>query len=366
MYVQITGGRRVKKLLPPSRKQLTITETNILLQRLETFAEDTGIKDTIRIKLVKDKDVLFRDDCVIGEGISRNLLLVVQHTFTTLYGNTNSTECMELITAIQQELENPKVTEPANDLNKKNQKKEKKSTNIPRERRQFSGGTIKKGSIFFILMGVLLFSLIGGSLFFVNSYSKKEEAPSKPTYEQLLQEGKYLEASEAFPDNLEAIEQYLVEKQEFQELKTFNERFPTNEGAFDLAFYQKEWKKVIQTEVTELNTDRKVMLAYAYIQLELLEEAEILNKTLKSKQLTAELNKAWIRKAIRMIRKEEFLEAEKINNNLKNDQLGELIETGKTCQEMVSFYREKKDTKNETLWKNRLSQLGEEFYNENE
>ena len=366
MYVQITGGRRVKKLLPPSKKQLTITETNTILQRLETFAEDTGIKDTIRIKLVKDKDVLFRDDCIIGEGISRNLLLVVQHTFTTLYGNTNSTECVELITTIQQELENPTGTEPANDLNKKNQKKEKKSTNIPRERRHFSGGTIKKGIIFFILMGVFLFSLIGGSLFFANSYLKKEQIPPKPTYEQLLQEGKYLEAAEAFPDNLEAIEQYLVEKQEFQELKTFNERFPTNEGTFDLAFYQKEWKKVIQTEVTELNTDRKVMLAYAYIQLELLEEAEILNKTLKSKQLTAELNKAWIRKAIRMIRKEEFLEAEKINNNLKNDQLGELIETGKTCQEMVSFYREKKDTKNETLWKNRLSQLGEEFYNENE
>lgn len=366
MYVQITGGRRVKKLLPPSKKQLTITETNTILQRLETFAEDTGIKDTIRIKLVKDKDVLFRDDCIIGEGISRNLLLVVQHTFTTLYGNTNSTECVELITTIQQELENPTGTEPANDLNKKNQKKEKKSTNIPRERRHFSGGTIKKGIIFFILMGVFLFSLIGGSLFFVNSYSKQEKAPSKPTYEQLLLEGKYLEAAEAFPDNLEAIEQYLVEKQEFQELKTFNERFPTNEGTFDLAFYQKEWKKVIQTEVTELNTDRKVMLAYTYIQLELLEEAEILNKTLKSKQLTAELNKAWIRKAIRMIRKEEFLEAEKINNNLKNDQLGELIETGKICQEMVSFYREKKDTKNETLWKNRLSQLGEEFYNENE
>lgn len=135
MYVQITGGRRVKKLLPPSRKQLTITETNTILQRLETFAEDTGIKDTIRIKLVKDKDVLFRDDCIIGEGISRNLLLVVQHTFTTLYGNTNSTECVELITTIQQELENPKWTEPANDLNKKNQKKEKKSTNIPPERR---------------------------------------------------------------------------------------------------------------------------------------------------------------------------------------------------------------------------------------
>ncbi|HGW2857285.1 TPA: hypothetical protein ACNKKJ_002652 [Enterococcus faecalis] len=39
----------MKKLLPPSRKQLTITETNTILQRLETFAEDTGIKDTIRI-----------------------------------------------------------------------------------------------------------------------------------------------------------------------------------------------------------------------------------------------------------------------------------------------------------------------------
>ncbi|EKJ3581450.1 response regulator [Enterococcus faecalis] len=366
MYVQITGGRRVKKLLPPSRKQLTITETNTILQRLETFAEDTGIKDTIRIKLVKDKDVLFRDDCIIGEGISRNLLLVVQHTFTTLYGNTNSTECVELITTIQQELENPEVKELANNSKKMKLKKERKQKKIHQNNRYFSVKFLMRRSTFFMIMGVLLLSLIGVSLFFANFYLKKEQIPPKPTYEQLLQEGKYLEAAEAFPDNLEAIEQYLVEKQEFQELKTLNERFPTNEGTFDLAFYQKEWKKVIQTEVTELNTDRKVMLAYAYIQLERLEEAEILNKTLKSKQLTTELNKAWIRKAIRMIRKEEFLEAEKINNNLKNDQLGELIETGKTCQEMVSFYREKKDTKNETLWKNRLSQLGEEFYNENE
>lgn len=47
-------------------------EANLLLQKLETFAEDTGKKDTIRLTIMEDKDILFRDDCVVGEGHSRN------------------------------------------------------------------------------------------------------------------------------------------------------------------------------------------------------------------------------------------------------------------------------------------------------
>lgn len=93
MYVQITGGRKVKTLLPSKRKRLTVKEANLLLQKLETFAEDTGKKDTIRLTIMEDKDILFRDDCVVGEGHSRNLLLVVQHTFNTLHKRTDSAEC---------------------------------------------------------------------------------------------------------------------------------------------------------------------------------------------------------------------------------------------------------------------------------
>lgn len=365
MYVQITGGRKVKTLLPSKRKRLTVKEANLLLQKLETFAEDTGKKDTIRLTIMEDKDILFRDDCVIGEGHSRNLLLVVQHTFTTLHKRTDSDECQELLASIQQALEAPDVLEEPKKREKKPKEKRNRKPSVNASTRSFSLPTFSVRSTQGIILGVLLLVFLGIGGFWVSSFSK-QDVQSKPTYEQLLKEEKYAEAAVAFPDKREAIEQYLVEQQAFQELKTFNAQFPTDEGTFDLAFYQKEWKKVIQTEGSELNTDRKVMLAYAYIQLDQLEEAEILNKTLKSTQLATELKKAWTKKAIRAIRKEAFSEAESINKRLKSEEIKELIETGKTCQEMIALYREKKDSENEKLWKQRLTQLGEELYYENE
>ncbi|RXN54237.1 response regulator [Enterococcus faecalis] len=365
MYVQITGGRKVKTLLPSKRKRLTVKEANLLLQKLETFAEDTGKKDTIRLTIMEDKDILFRDDCVVGEGHSRNLLLVVQHTFTTLHKRTDSVECQELLASIQQALEAPDILEGPKKRERKTKEKRSRKSSVNAPKRSFSLPTFSVRSIQGIALGVLLLVFLGIGGFWVSSFSK-QDVQSKPTYEQLLKEEKYAEAAVTFPDKREDIEQYLVKKQAFQELKTFNAQFPTDEGTFDLAFYQKEWEKVIQTEGSELNTDRKVMLAYAYIQLDQLEEAEILNKTLKSNQLATELRKAWTKKAIRAIRKEAFSEAESINKRLKNEEIKELIETGKTCQEMIALYREKKDSENEKLWKQRLTQLGEELYYENE
>ncbi|WP_438846266.1 response regulator [Enterococcus sp. AZ090] len=355
----------MKTLLPSKRKRLTVKEANLLLQKLETFAEDTGKKDTIRLTIMEDKDILFRDDCVVGEGHSRNLLLVVQHTFTTLHKRTDSVECQELLASIQQALEAPDILEGPKKREKKTKEKRSRKPSVNAPKSSFSLPTFSVRSTQGIILGVLLLVFLGIGGFWVSSFSK-QDVQSKPTYEQLLKEEKYAEAAVTFPDKREDIEQYLVKKQAFQELKTFNAQFPTDEGTFDLAFYQKEWEKVIQTEGSELNTDRKVMLAYAYIQLDQLEEAEILNKTLKSNQLATELKKAWTKKAIRSIRKEAFSEAESINKRLKSEEIKELIETGKTCQEMIALYREKKDSENEKLWKQRLTQLGEELYYENE
>ncbi|EPH98209.1 hypothetical protein D922_00001, partial [Enterococcus faecalis 06-MB-DW-09] len=167
--------------------------------------------------------------------------------------------------------------------------------------------------------------------------------------------------ADEYPEEIGTIATLLAEEKRFDELKSFNQEWPTPEGSFDLAFHQEDWETVISLNETSLTEERKVMLAYSFIQLDRLEEAEILNRTLKSEKLSVLITEQWMVRGIKYIQSANFQAAKDIQKELSDPYLEELIETGEACQEMIDFYKEQKDDRNKELWEKRLKNLGEEY-----
>ncbi|WP_137665482.1 hypothetical protein [Enterococcus hulanensis] len=213
-------------------------------------------------------------------------------------------------------------------------------------------------------LGVFIVVLVGSVVFFgVNAFGNfnSSSANKRESYESLINGEKYEKAAKEYPKKLKEIEQAIVESKDFDELEKFNEKYPTAEGKFDLAFHLKNWETVIETDQSTLTKERQVMLAYAFIQLDKLDEADILNKKLTSKKLSEALNLAYKQRAIKYVQAGKFADAQKINDRIDDTDLFELIQTGKSCQEMIDYYSEKKDKDNESTWRNRLENLGKDL-----
>lgn len=211
-----------------------------------------------------------------------------------------------------------------------------------------------------IVVILISISIVFLGMNFLNSKGSSD-ANRKEAFETLITEEKYNQAAKEYPNRIKDIEQEIVKSKDFEALEKFNDKYPTAEGKFDLAFNLKNWEAVIETDQSTLTKDRQVMLAYAYIQLDRLDEADILNKKLTSKKLSEALKAAYKKRAIKLVQQGKFKEAEEINERIDDKDLFEIVQTGKSCQEMIEYYSEKKDKANEETWRNRLENLGKDL-----
>lgn len=219
---------------------------------------------------------------------------------------------------------------------------------------------LKKSYCISALCFVVVF-LIGYASYFVINRNANE---GKPSYQELLKKNAYLQAASLYPDKLEQIEWLISENQDVENLKKLQKKYPTIQGDFDLEFYQKNWQKVISFRSIELDTSRQIKLAFAYIRLDRMEEAEIVAKHLSSKSLNKEIQKGWVRRAIYQLQNGQIQQAEQIQAKVNDAALHEWINAAKICQEMINYYEEKKDNTNMNLWKQQLAAIGKEYLHE--
>ncbi|MFD2308770.1 hypothetical protein [Enterococcus termitis] len=239
---------------------------------------------------------------------------------------------------------------------KSNEKKVLKKKNI-----NFFFPVNKKIVLVGICSSFMLVAFFVGVKFYFSSAQDREAVVVKNRFDDLLDKGNFIEACNEYPDKKKEIVSYLTEENLFSELKDFQKEYPTDVGAFELAFYEKKWDKVVESPLTDLSEDRQIMLAHAYIELGKLSEAEILNKKLKSDVIDRELSYSYKVKAIQAIQESNLSEAEEIQKKLKDSDLGELIDTAKLCREMIEHYKKEKDVENQKIWLNKLENLGKEL-----
>lgn len=188
--------------------------------------------------------------------------------------------------------------------------------------------------------------------------------PHKPDYNQLMQKGEYVQAVKEYPMKKQATEQYLFENKKLTQLETFNKRYPTANGQYDVAFYQKHWSKMLKIKGVTMTNVRKAELVVAYLKMHKPDDAYRLNLELNNVKLTQSI-------ALEFIRNGEIDRAIAINQKLKNHDLTDMINAGKSYQQVIEKYQtESKDTSlsdeqrqtaadNLKVWQRNLKSIGE-------
>lgn len=211
----------------------------------------------------------------------------------------------------------------------------------------------------YILVGIVLVCILGAGAYFLKDgfLSGKEDPPTSISSSVEIPEitlDNYMEIAETDSDRQEEVVNFLVEQEAFEQLEAFQEAYPTEIGKFEVAFNHKDWKTVIEADISTLNNSRKMMMAIAFIQLGQLEEAKLISESLEDPRLSMQL-------AVGYLRQKNVEEAKKIQDKLNDKQLAEMIDTTEIYVQMISHYSKEKDTKNQELWERKLEQIGKEY-----
>lgn len=186
------------------------------------------------------------------------------------------------------------------------------SISLPKIRRSFLKHLITIAALL-IMAGGFLF----GTKLVVDAYN----AP--PTYAALIKKGSYLQAGKLYPERRDDVRKTLTSQSNVKQLAKFQRSYPKAETAFDLAYLQHNWPKVIKTSTqVTLSQERQIKLAVAYVHTKQFDAAELINEQLKSKTLSEVI-------ALGYVRQKDFDKAQKINDNLKDSTIKQAIEVGK-------------------------------------
>lgn len=188
------------------------------------------------------------------------------------------------------------------------------------------------------------------------------------SWDELVSDAAYPEAAEKYPEKLGDLISLLTENKNFEALEAVNKAYPTPEGTFDLAFYHEDWKQVIQTELPVLTKERKIMMAYAFIMLDQLEEAEILNQQLQSQRITKALEAKHVEQGIHYLREKNIDEAKALMKKISQKELQQSfqdhIDTAEIMLELIKHYEAKGEVENQELWERKLRNIGKEANDE--
>lgn len=186
------------------------------------------------------------------------------------------------------------------------------SISLPKVSRSFLKHLIAIAALLIITGGFLF-----GTKLVVDAYN----AP--PSYTSLIKKGDYLQAGKLYPNRRDDVRKVLTDQSNIKQLVKFQRSYPNAETAFDLAYLQHNWPKVIKTssQVT-LSQKRQIELAVAYVHTNQFDAAELINEQLKSKTLSEVI-------ALGYVRQKDFDKAQKINDNLKDSTIKQAIEVGK-------------------------------------
>lgn len=228
------------------------------------------------------------------------------------------------------------------------QQKKKKLTGLKIGKK----GSPRMWAIFFCIVGLFVIAFI-----FLQNFRFSEVSPQKTvetttsTEDPVLSMENYLEIASRDASRKEEIANFLAEKEDYERLEQFQKEYPTSIGQFELAFNEKDWDTVIQADISSLNENRSLMLAFAFLAKGMPNEAKTINQTLKNDELSEQI-------AILFLRQGNIKEAEVTQKSLKNEDLLEFIDSAKIFKEMITYYRKEKDQENEKIWQRKLENIG--------
>lgn len=287
----------------------------LCLSELEVMASEKKVIKTFDITIYEDEKPVYHDSLTIGNETGSELISYVEERLQELYPDKKNA-IDELVTKIQDaymdggEVILKGATEPAKTRSEKkgttkekNQKvkKVKKVQKVKKDKQIKPKKPPKTIGTGVLLLGVVFLLVIGsaGSFFIFSKGSSANKTGNTDTVhsiekkatdslDSLLNQGKFLDAAKEYPKNLAQIEDELFEGStvsDFEQLKNFNKKYPTEQGAFDSAYLSKDFEQVVRLKDVAKTENRKSMLAFAYLKVGNIPEAKKINLVLKSKGL---------------------------------------------------------------------------------
>ncbi|WP_406867010.1 hypothetical protein AB0764_27660 (plasmid) [Priestia megaterium] len=105
----------------------------------------------------------------------------------------------------------------------------------------------------------------------------------------LVDQKKYKEAVKLQGNHPEVVESMISKKGDVNELKEFQQTFPSPNGAFDLAYHEQRWEDMMSQSGVEMTDKRYEMKAYVYLKLDKVKEAKEAAAHIQSQDLNQKI-----------------------------------------------------------------------------
>lgn len=182
-----------------------------------------------------------------------------------------------------------------------------------------------------------------------------DETLFRPDFNSLMAEARYGDALEYYPENIHEIEReiFLQGQEGIDELEILVADYPNYQpGKFDLAYLKQDYPSVIELKNIADSPGRKAQLAIAYIKEGHLREAEILNQELKNQDISDLIQDTYLEKGISAIKNNDLETAKSYQEKANNNDLKEVIDSlEKIDLEINELEKNNKDTNQDKIEK---------------
>ncbi|MCT4394881.1 hypothetical protein [Lacticaseibacillus paracasei] len=379
MYAKFECSRKLRQFLKKKR-QLSLSEAEKMISAADDYAIQHHFKEDVNFKIIGQDGIEYEDNLPIGtgQGWLHNLLLILDHAYQTVLSDQSPEAFKAFSDRVRQELtieEQPKAVqetlpvvarqEKAHHLKQivfkeeeavrkaessapaatKQKPKESRKGSLRRRVRKepmWRLPYLKRPQIGVSAQIIKRFVLAAATILVVAIFMLFLMRPKPvPSYQTLIQNASYVQAAKLYPSKHRDIEARLVKDNDEKALAAFVQKYPSNNGRFDLAYMQKKFSTVISvSQDADLTAVRKVKLAISYIYQNQPENALTINSEIKSQQLQQLIFLA-------LIHEGKLDQATTLAKSMNNKDADKVLEVGKTYQ--AAYEKAKADANNPKL-----------------
>ncbi len=379
MYAKFECSRKLRQFLKKKR-QLSLSEAEKMISAADDYAIQHHFKEDVNFKIIGQDGIEYEDNLPIGtgQGWLHNLLLILDHAYQTVLSDQSPEAFKAFSDRVRQELtieEQPKAVqetlpvvarqEKAHHLkpivSKEEEAVRKAGSSAPAATKQKPQESrkgslrrrvrkepmwrlphLKRPQIGVSAQIIKRFLVAAATILVVAIFMLFLMRPKPvPSYQTLIQNASYVQAAKLYPSKHSDIEARLVKDNDEKSLAAFVQKYPSNNGRFDLAYMQKKFSTVISvSQDADLTAVRKVKLAISYIYQNQPENALTINSEIKSPQLQQLIFLA-------LIHEGKLDQAATLAKSMNNKDADKVLEVGKTYQ--AAYEKAKADANNPKL-----------------
>ncbi|MCF1585726.1 hypothetical protein LQF61_10980 [Tetragenococcus koreensis] len=391
MYVKFQTKHIKLQRLVSSRKTYNLHQADNQLKILDKTLSEEKKNYSLILMLYEKEECFFRSTFETGNDQSSNLLLLLQYLLATEFPKVSEEEKKALFYRVSEAYQNENTQEADRSQDTSVTAKKKKQVVDRTIKKIFQKWSKKFSSMHYFeqrptkkLVGFFFWKKISkekmiriigslcliGLLFFLFIHLPIAETKENTSYESLVKKEDYEKALTKYPTKEQELITMLYQKEDEKRLKQIATKYDSPLASFYTNFLNQKWKQVIKIEGITQNTTVQAMRGYAYLKLNHLEEAELINQEVHSQALTEQIDKYKKEQAYDVLRKQKIRQAETINSEIEDAQLTEDIQVAKSMMNLIDKYEQdakntklsdqerKEASENLELWQRNMEQIG--------